>query len=53
MNSQCDTLLMPEIPTQIDQCEIVKGIDMVSCVEGSSDELSMSHSHDARDSKFT
>ena len=40
-----------EIPTLIDQGEIVKGIELVSSVENSSDELSIAHSHDARDSK--
>ena len=52
MNSQCQTFMMPEIPTLIIQDEIVKSTDMVSSVEGSSDELSMSHSHGTRDSKF-
>ena len=50
MNSQCDTLMMPDIPTLIDQGEIVKNTDMVCFVEDSSDELSMSHSRDTGDS---
>ena len=50
MNSQCHTLTMPEIPNLLDQDEIVKSTDMVSSVEGSSDELSMSHFQDARKS---
>ena len=50
MNSQCHILVIPEIPTLNNQGEIVKGIDMVTSVEDSSDELSMSDSHDARDS---
>ena len=50
MNSQCQTLMMPEIPTLIDQGEIVKSTEMVSSAEDCSNELLMSDSHDASDS---
>ena len=50
MNSQLHTLMMQEIPNLIDQGGIVKSIDKVSSVEDSSDELSVSHSHGARNS---